>query len=177
MKFEFRSGNKTSKNKRYVYYIFLSLLLSFIQLVGLDFIEIGGITPDLLLILVVWISLREGRFVGMISGFTVGFIFDLISLDTLGTNALAKLLVAFLAGTLYREGKENLILGSFRFLIYVFLCAVLNNIIYFTLRIKFVDFSLQAFLLKYALAFSFYTTILAIFPMFYAANSKRDSGY
>lgn len=177
MKFEFISNKKTTRNKRLILYAFLTILLSFFQMIGLGIVAIDGITPDLLLILTVWIALREGRFVGMLSGFFIGYFFDLISLDTPGTNALAKVIVAFIAGMLFKEGKENLILGSFRFLIYVFACAVINNMIYFTLRIKLVDFTFQAFILKYALAFSFYTTVFAIFPMLFASSTKGDRGF
>lgn len=177
MKFEFTSNRKTTQNKRLLLYFVLALILSFIQLVGLNIIEVGGITPDLLLILTVWIALREGRFIGMISGFSIGYVFDLISLDTPGTNALAKLIVAFIAGSLYKEGKENLILGSFRFLIYTFACALINNMIYYTLRIKIVDFNFQNFILNYAIAFSLYTTVLAIFPMYYAVSAKNERGF
>jgi hypothetical protein len=49
--------------------------------------------------------------------------------------------------------------------------------IYFTLRIKLVDFTFQAFILKYALAFSFYTTVFAIFPMLFASSTKGDRGF
>ncbi len=63
------------------------------------FYAIGGHTPDLFIILVIYISLHEGKIKGTISGFSVGLIQDLIiSVGFLGLSAFTKSLSGFLIG-------------------------------------------------------------------------------
>ena len=60
----------------------------------IDFISIGGIKPDLLLILCVWITLSEGQYEGLITAFVLGLLNDIVSFDVIGTNALSKVVAA-----------------------------------------------------------------------------------
>ena len=63
------------------------------------FYIVGGHTPDLFIILVIYISLNEGKIKGTISGFTVGLIQDLIiSVGFLGLSAFTKSLSGFIMG-------------------------------------------------------------------------------
>jgi rod shape-determining protein MreD len=131
----------------------------------IDLVAIGGMTPDLLLILVVWITIKEGRFRGLFAGFAVGLLFDLISTDVIGTNALTKTLAAFVAGSFYKEGKADNIIGSLKFLLIVFVSSVVHNLVYFFFYLRMTDISFWGFFVEYGIAMSLYTTIVAIFPM------------
>jgi rod shape-determining protein MreD len=150
---------------RYFNYAIIAMLLSVAHLLILDLIRVGNFTPDLLLILVVWIAIREGRFTAVVAGFFIGLLFDIVSADVIGTNALAKTVGGFIAGFFYREGKEDLILGSFRFLIITFIASVFHNLVYFFFFIKLSELSFITFFLKYGIAISLYTTVFAIFAM------------
>ena len=154
-----------SRNMRLLVYAVVAILLTIIDIVFLNFISIGGITPDLLLILVVWISIYEGQFIGIFSGFAIGLLFDIASMDVLGTNALTKTVAALVAGFFYREGKEARIIGSISFLAIVLLCSVIHNLIYFFFYIKLSEISFLSFFLKYGIALSVYTTVFAVFGM------------
>lgn len=159
-------GSKKSEVIRFIRYSIALLLISVIHLTFLDFISVGGLTPDLVLILCVWIALKEGRFAGISAAFVCGLFFDIVSLDVIGMNALSKTAAAFLAGSFYREGHSDQIIGSFLFLIIVLLSALLNNFIYFFFYLKPSEASLISFFLKYGLASALYTTLFAIFPLF-----------
>ena len=89
---------------RGIAYVVIAMVLSVIHVVFLRFVSVVSVTPDLLLILTVWIALVEGQFVGMIAGFASGLLFDAVSADVLGSNALAKTIAGFVAGYFYREG-------------------------------------------------------------------------
>lgn len=63
------------------------------------FYSLGNYTPDLLVILVIYISLREGKISGTISGFSIGLIQDLVfSVGFLGLSSFSKSLSGFLVG-------------------------------------------------------------------------------
>ena len=62
--------------------------------------SVGGITPDLPLILTVLIALRRGPEVGCIVGFFAGFLQDVAGGGLIGVQALTKALAGFAMGLL-----------------------------------------------------------------------------
>jgi rod shape-determining protein MreD len=166
-------GKQASPTITYIYYLVTGLILSVIQVALLDFISIDGVTPDLLLIFCVWVTLKEGKFTGLFAGFLTGLIFDVVSMDVVGTNALAKTAACLIAGWFYRENKTNQIVGSFLFLLIILLCSLLHNLIYFFFYLKASDISYFGFFAKYGLATSLYTTVIAVFVMFYKMKKKK----
>lgn len=60
---------------------------------------IGNFTPDLFVILIIYIALNEGKVTGTLSGFTVGLIQDLVfSVGFLGLSSFTKSLSGFFVG-------------------------------------------------------------------------------
>jgi len=141
------------------------MVLSLVQFSLLNFVEVQGITPDLLLILCAWISIREDRFVGTVAGFLIGLTLDIVSFDLVGINAFTKTIVGFVAGSFHKEGKEMLILHGLKFLLIVFISSFIHNLIYFFFYIKLSNLTFLSFFMKYGVAFSFYTTVFAVIPM------------
>ncbi len=159
--------NTKSKQEtiRYITYGIVLLLMSFAHLTLMDFISVGGITPDLIIILCVWIALKEGQFKGIIAAFAAGIFFDIVSLDVIGTNALSKVLVGFIAGFFYKEGTADHVIGSYRFLVIVLVTAMVHNLVYFFFYLKPSEISFFMFFIKYGVAQSLYTTVFAIFGL------------
>lgn len=151
---------------RTIAYSIIALFMFVAHLVFLDFISIAGITPNLLIILCVFIALFEGQFFAIFAGFFIGLLFDFFSGDIVGINAFTKMTTAFLAGFFYRENKIEQSIKSYNFLILVFFTSFVHNIIYFIFYIKGTDISFINFFLKYGLASSFYTTVISGFVPF-----------
>jgi rod shape-determining protein MreD len=158
---------------RYLLYAVIGMVLSVVHLVFLRFIAVESVTPDLLLILIVWIALIEGQFIGLVAGFGFGLFFDAVSQDVLGTNALAKTIVGFLAGYFHKEGFGFDIIGSFRFLFIVTMTAFIHNLIYFFFYIRPMEVSFGSFFLIYGVATTLYTAVAAVFPMLFV-NRRKD---
>ena len=72
-----------------------------LQTTVLGIVAVRGVTPDLLLILLVFLALRRGSMSGQIAGFAGGLLEDLVSLAPLGFHALVRTLVGFSSGTLH----------------------------------------------------------------------------
>ena len=158
---------------RYLMYAVIGMLLSVVHLVFLRFIAVESVTPDLILLLVIWIALAEGQFIGVIAGFCFGLFYDAVSKDVLGTNALAKTVAGFVAGYFYKEGHTMQIIGSFKFLFIIGVCAFIHNLIYFFLYIRPMEVSFGRFFLIYGVATTLYTTVVAVFPMLFV-NRRND---
>ncbi|TAL68803.1 MAG: rod shape-determining protein MreD [Bacteroidetes bacterium] len=172
MKIIFDKKGRKSPAYRFTYYAIAALILSVVNIVLLDFIAVGTLTPDFLLILCVWIAVSEGQFIGIIAGFLCGILFDFVSHDVIGTNALAKTAAAFVAGWFYKENKQNVTIGSFRFLAIVFVSSLVHNMFYFFFYIKSTEIAFFPFFLKYGLATSLYTTVFAVFAMLVKLQRK-----
>ena len=97
-----------------------------------QFWEISGIRPDLLLIFVVIISIRKGRYYGLFVGFFAGIFQDIFSLEFLGVYAFIKCTIGFWLG--YINEQEKVILKSGTWLMYIGLAAfsqyLWNSLIY-----------------------------------------------
>ena len=146
---------------RYIIYSIVALILSLVQIQFIDLIAIEGIKPDLLLILCVWIALAEGQFLGLFWAFGIGLLFDMVSADVPGTNALAKVVAAFVAGYFFKPTNLKNNLSTFRFVLISLLSAFVHNIIYFLIYIKPGELDFVTFFLRYGIAATFYTDVIS----------------
>ena len=76
--------------------IFLCAMI--IQTSILHFFTIGGVKPDLILIIVVYLGLVKGSDVGCLSGFFFGLVEDAYSMMYRGANAFTKTILGFICG-------------------------------------------------------------------------------
>ncbi|MBC8144920.1 MAG: rod shape-determining protein MreD [bacterium] len=153
-------------------YAAIALLLCLVQL-NLGLVAVENVTPDLLVIFVAFIALRDGQFTGLIAGFAVGLLFDIISSDIMGTNALAKMIAAFVAGYFYDEQLTvQEAIGSFRFLGVIALASLVHNVIYYFFYVQPTELSFWSFFGRNGIASALYTTVIAAFVMLVAARKK-----
>jgi len=163
----------TKPAMRYIAYAVIAMILSVVHVVILKYIAVQSVTPDLLLILVVWAALSEGQFIGMLVGFGAGILYDVTSGDVLGSNALAKTVAGFVAGYFYKENLAMVTIGSYRFLLIVTAAAFVHNLIYFFFYIQPMEVTFGSFFLVYGVATTLYTAVAAVFPMLYV-NRQKD---
>ncbi len=173
MRLDLDNDKKRSKAKRYAAYALILAAIIIFNLTYLEFLSVGGLSPDFALILVVWIAISEGRMEGLLAGFAAGLLLDYFSMDILGANALSKATAGFVAGLFYKENLENQILGGYKIFTVVFLSSAAHNLIYFLLYVKYSSFSFLDFFLKYGLALSFYTTVWAAIPFLFRLPKNK----
>ena len=160
-------------NTRLLWYAISGLILLLVQL-NLGYITVREVAPDLLVILTVVIALREGQFAGALAGFTLGLFFDIISSNIVGTNALTKLLVGFIAGFFHNEQlPPQEAIGSFRFLGVVAIASLVHNLIFDFFYVQPTDFSFAKFFLRSGVAATLYTTVVSVLVMLAAARKQR----
>jgi rod shape-determining protein MreD len=97
---------------------FVSIALAFIvalilQTTILPFLRLGGVTPDLLLVLVMFNALFYGSFAGGVVGLTTGLAQDLLGGHYLGLGALSGFVVGYLMGHLERRVNIDNVLVDF----------------------------------------------------------------
>ena len=85
----------------------------FIQLIVSDFLAIDNVRPDFIVILILYWSIKNGRFFGVISGTLLGFIVDLTgTANFFGLSPLIYSITGYLSGNLHGKYKN---LNSFYF--------------------------------------------------------------
>ncbi|MBL8028956.1 MAG: rod shape-determining protein MreD [Fibrobacteres bacterium] len=88
----------------------IAFLLIIIQTSFVNLFSIRGTTPEILLLFVFFMAMRDGPFAGTITGFLCGLILDVYSPEYIGCDALAMTVTGFLVGlvnerTIRMEGK------------------------------------------------------------------------
>ncbi|HET7874492.1 MAG TPA: rod shape-determining protein MreD [Methylomirabilota bacterium] len=81
-------------------YLLMALGGSVAQSSVVPVLSVGGVTPDLPLILTVLVALRRGPESGCLAGFLAGLVQDAASGGLVGVQALTKALAGFLMGLL-----------------------------------------------------------------------------
>jgi len=81
-----------------------AVLVATLLQVGLaPYMEIGGVTPNFILLVVVTLALTTGPTEGAIAGFAGGLLFDLIGTGPVGAMALVLAVTGYLAGLLHEQ--------------------------------------------------------------------------
>jgi len=116
-----------------VTYLVLTLLALaglLLQSTLLSFVTVGGVAPDLILVLAVLHSIFTGPKRGAAFGFASGLLEDIFLGRFIGMNALAKGLTSLLVGWFaQRAFRENILVPVFALL----LGTLFNELVYFLL--------------------------------------------
>ena len=88
--------------RRRIVIIVLIFICFILQCSVLPAVAIGGISPNLLVILTVSFALMRGRREGMFVGFMCGFLADLFFGSALGFQTLVYMYMGYLCGSCYR---------------------------------------------------------------------------
>src|SRR5215216_2212570 len=143
----------------YLKFAGILLVLIIIQktLIGLIDVTSYQITPDIVLIGLVYVSIKKGKITGSVGGFVTGIILDLLSFSFIGLMALSKSAAGFITGFFNVENKIERYLSTYIFIIIVAMASLFNNIIYFTIYFQGTNLTFTDVLLRYVLPTTVYT--------------------
>ena len=136
--------------------------LAIIQLVVVPLISIYNITPNLVLILIVYYTLKDGQIFGTILGFILGLLLDLFSGGLIGAFMFSFTISAFLAGYFYSENKLDTNLATYFFLLIVFISACVNSFLFARISNSTSNVSLLLLLIEEGLLPGLYTTLFGL---------------
>lgn len=114
----------------FTFLLFFSAVV--LQTTFMHFLQIGGVKPDLVLVIVVYLGLVHGPEVGSVSGFFFGLIEDFFSFGAyLGSNALTKTIIGFFCGM---GGRQLYTQSLFAHMLCVVLSTVGDLILHFSIK-------------------------------------------
>src|SRR3989304_9532528 len=146
-------------------YVLITGALVVLQSTFVQFIAIENITPDILVVWVVFLALRYGQIHATVAGFILGLIMDIISGSFVGLASLSKTVCGFVAGYFYNETKTAQILATYRFALLVFFTSLIHNLIYFTIFVQGSELPFWRTLALFGLSTSVYTSVLSFLPI------------
>jgi rod shape-determining protein MreD len=152
--------------------IVLSVVVLLLHTAVVKFLAIGTIAPDIVLLWIIYLSIRRNQMVGTAAGFFLGLTLDLLSGSDgmLGLAALSKTVAGFSAGYFYNENKTFQTLGGYQFIIVVVLVSFVHNAIYFVIFLQGTQLNWADALLYYGIPTTAYTTAFGLLPMFAVAR-------
>ena len=150
----------------------LSLLFILIQTTIVRFLPVATITPDVLLIWVVFLGIRDGQITATVAGFFIGLVMDLLSGSDgmLGLSAMCGTIAGFIAGYFYHENKTYQTLGTYRFLLVLGGVGFVHNLLYFIIFLQGSGIRWWGAVVQYGIPTMVYTVAVGVLPMFVIAR-------
>lgn len=136
--------------------------LAVIQVTLLPFLSVDTVGPDLIIILLVYYTLQYGQIFGMLAGFALGFLFDLISGGVLGGFMFSKTLTFFIIGYIYNENKIEEYIYSYWFVLIVLIAGILDSLIYSMIVLSGTSFNLLTLLFTQSILPGLYTAAVSV---------------
>jgi len=146
----------------YILAILLFFPLLVIQTTIVPLIAVNGVIPDLIIILLVFYTLKMGQLHGTILGFIYGFLFDIITGGLIGGSMLSKTAAGFITGYFYNENKKEAYLKSFLFVLIVLLASTIDSFILSLFTTIDLNTSLAAFFIEQGILPGIYTSVFSI---------------
>lgn len=145
----------------YIISLLLFIPVIILQLTVIPLISIQGIIPDMILIILLFYTLKEGQLYGTIMGFVFGLLFDIISGGVLGSAAFSKTLAGFIGGYFYNDNTTRTYLTTYRFALVVLLCSVIDSSVFSFFSGSDFDYSLTIIFLRQGLIPAVYTAVVS----------------
>lgn len=138
--------------------LLIGVQVSFIWLIA---ISKYNISPDLVIIFVIYLGYIRGASAGMIFGFISGLILDILSGSFIGLSALSYCIAGFIAGYFNRESlepgaKKRSLIGI------IFICTLVAYSVFFLIYFQGASVSFPEIFLKYVITTTLYTSVFGL---------------
>ncbi|KAA3612275.1 MAG: rod shape-determining protein MreD [Calditrichaeota bacterium] len=151
---------------KYLVYILIFVGLLIVQISLLSFFP-GNSRPDILLLGIIVLGMREGGVPAMISALAVGFVKDAFTTSYIGASMLSLVVAAFMAGN-YKHIQVKLGTQS-KLIIFSIIILIYNFIYYFLFQIK-AGLNIFDLTINSVLPAAFYTLLFAGIAHFLIPN-------
>ena len=153
----------------------ISLIVLFFQILFVESLTINAIRPDFLVLFIIYITISNGRLIGLIMGFTIGLISDLSGVGSyFGLSPLSLSITAYLSGFLYLK-YERLLQYVFHSIWIIILILHFYIITYFRFQSVFLSSKTEFFviwIITFGYTFIFFIIMQYFFPLREASHVK-----
>ena len=154
---------------------FITLIVLFFQILFVESLAINAIRPDFLVLFIIYITISNGRLIGLIMGFIIGLISDLSGVGSyFGLSPLSLSITAYLSGFLYLK-YERLLPYVFHSIWIIILILHFYIITYFRFQSVFLSSKTEFFviwIMTFGYTFIFFIIMQYFFPLREASHVK-----
>ena len=153
----------------------ITLIVLFFQILFVESLAINTIRPDFLVLFIIYITISNGRLIGLPMGFTIGLISDLSGVGSyFGLSPLSLSITAYLSGFLYLK-YERLLPYVFHSIWIIILILHFYIITYFRFQSVFLSSKTEFFviwIMTFGYTFIFFIIMQYFFPLREASHVK-----
>ncbi|MEC7821741.1 MAG: rod shape-determining protein MreD [Candidatus Neomarinimicrobiota bacterium] len=153
----------------------ITLIVLFFQILFVESLTINATRPDFLVLFIIYITISNGRLIGLTMGFTIGLISDLSGVGSyFGLSPLSLSITAYLSGFLYLK-YERLLPYVFHSIWIIILILHFYIITYFRFQSVFLSSKTEFFviwIMTFGYTFIFFIFIQYFFPLREASHVK-----
>ena len=153
----------------------ITLIVLFFQILFVESLAINTIRPDFLVLFIIYITISNGRLIGLTMGFTIGLISDLSGVGSyFGLSPLSLSITAYLSGFLYLK-YERLLPYVFHSIWIIILILHFYIITYFRFQSVFLSSKTEFFviwIMTFGYTFIFFIIMQYFFPLREASHVK-----
>ena len=153
----------------------ITLIVLFFQILFVESLAINAIRPDFLVLFIIYITISNGRLIGLTMGFTIGLISDLSGVGSyFGLSPLSLSITAYLSGFLYLK-YERLLPYVFHSIWIIILILHFYIITYFRFQSVFLSNKTEFFviwIMTFGYTFIFFIIMQYFFPLREASHVK-----
>ncbi|MBL7994770.1 rod shape-determining protein MreD [bacterium] len=149
-----------------------ALVFYFLQITFINtFLSIGHSTPDLLLILTLFVGIRLGQISGSLFGFLAGLLQDVL-IGFYGLNALCKTIIGF--SVKYFRTEKVLLVEKYYFPIVVFFSSLVHSVLFFGFQSLDADLNFYTLFMNYGVPNALYSAVMAFTLWLFTPNAFLD---
>ena len=153
----------------------ITLIVLFFQILFVESLTINAIRPDFLVLFIIYITISNGRLIGLTMGFTIVLISDLSGVGSyFGLIPLSLSITAYLSGFLYLK-YERLLPYVFHSIWIIILILHFYIITYFRFQSVFLSSKTEFFviwIMTFGYTFIFFIIMQYFFPLREASHVK-----
>lgn len=157
--------------KRIIVYIILGVISILLQKFLDNFASVGSVAPQLVILFVIYISLREGQLFGVTGGFIAGLANDMLVTHFIGFTSFVGVLAGFISGFFYRESEVDLAARTLNFAWISAVTLFLTELIALPI-VAAGELNYFYVFLKFTVGTTVYTSVFAMIIVF--VNGKKN---
>ena len=153
----------------------ITLIVLFFQILFVESLTINAIRPDFLVLFIIYITISNGRLIGLTMGFTIGLISDLSGVGSyFGLSPLSLSITAYFSGFLYSK-YERLLPYIFHLIWIIIILFHFYLISYFRFQTVYVSDKIEfiiIWMMSFGYSLIFFIIMQYFFPLKEASHVK-----
>ncbi len=160
--------------KKYIIPLIIFFVVAVAQVTVVPWIAVKEIAPALVVLPLVFFTLKYGQIYGTIIGFLAGIIFDFVSGGLIGLSMFSLTLTGFIAGYFYNDVKFIFATDTRQYIICLLVCSTVHFFAYSLTALSGLSFNFLALLIEHTMLPALYTTFAGVIMLAFRKKTRLE---